>query len=77
MELSAMGCQLAGQHVFRSRDDYREEQAANLMLVGFFCLFAFVILFVFIGMNTEMTARPDGSTARYNGTETTGSSSRN
>jgi hypothetical protein len=63
--------------MFRSRDDYREEQAANLMLVGLLCLFAFVVLFVFIGMNTEMAARSDGSTARYNGVETTGSSRSN
>ena len=47
------------------------------MLAGFLCLFAFVVLFVFIGMNTEMAARPDGSAARYNGIETTGSSRSN
>ena len=47
------------------------------MLAGFLCLFAFVVLFVFIGMNTEMAARPDGSAARYDGTETTGSSRSN
>ena len=47
------------------------------MLTGFLCLFAFVVLFVFVGLNTEMAARPDGSAARYIGAETTGSSSKN
>ncbi len=47
------------------------------MLVGFLCLFAFVALFIFIGMNTEMAARSDGSTAQYTGVETTGSSNSN
>lgn len=47
------------------------------MLVGLLCLFAFVVLFVFIGMNTEMAAQSDASAARYNGIETTGSSRNN
>ncbi|MBZ0148410.1 MAG: hypothetical protein K8F62_12845 [Pseudorhodoplanes sp.] len=63
--------------MFRSRDDYREEQAANLMLVGVLCLFAFVVLFIFIGMNTEMAARSDASAAQHKGVETTGSSRSN
>jgi hypothetical protein len=78
MTLSAVGRQPTGRHeMFRSRDDYREAQAANLMLVGFLCLFAFVVLFIFIGMNTEMAARSDGSAPQFKGTETTGSSRSN
>ncbi len=47
------------------------------MLVGVLCLFAFVVLFIFIGMNTEMAARSDASAAQHKGVETTGSSRSN
>lgn len=47
------------------------------MLVGVLCLFAFVVLFIFIGMNTEMAARSDASAEQHKGVETTGSSRSN
>ena len=58
--------------MFQSRDRYGEAQAANLMITGLLCLFAFVVLFVFISFRPEMLARSDVATTR--GDETTGSS---
>jgi hypothetical protein len=47
----------------RNQDSYRnhdaDAQAANLALVGLLFLFTFVVLFVFIGMSTEMATRSD------------------
>jgi hypothetical protein len=66
--------------MFQSRNDgfqsriNREEQAANLMVAGLLCLFAFVVLFVFISLNSEMSIGPDPATAQVRGVETTGSS---
>jgi len=78
LTLSAVGRQPTGRHdMFRVRDEDRDAQAANLMVVGFLCLFAFVVLFIFIGMNTEMAARSDASAVQYKWIETTGSSRSN
>ena len=60
--------------LFQSRSNYREEQATNLMVAGLLCLFAFVVLFVFINLNSEMSIGPDPATAQVRGVETTGSS---
>lgn len=60
--------------MFKSQEnDYGEDQAANLTLVGLLFLFAFVVLFVFIAMNTETTARSDlPSTAQYHAGQQSG-----
>jgi hypothetical protein len=80
--LSAVGRQPTGRKAmfqsrndgFQSRTSYREEQAANLMVAGLLCLFAFVVLFVFISLNSEMSIGPDPAKAQVRGIETTGSS---
>jgi hypothetical protein len=59
--------------MFQSRSDYREEQAANLMVAGLLCLFAFVVLFAFISLNSEISIGPDPATAQTKSVETTGS----
>jgi hypothetical protein len=58
----------------QSRSNFGEEQATNLMVAGLLCLFAFVVLFVFINLNSEMSIGPDPATAQARGVETTGSS---
>lgn len=60
--------------MFQSRNDYREEQAASLMLAGLLFLFAFVVLFIVIDLNSEMPTGPDGAAVQFKGIETTGSS---
>ena len=60
--------------MFQSRSDFREEQAANLMIAGLLCLFAFVMLFVFINLNAEISIGPDPAAAQLKEIETIGSS---
>jgi len=57
-----------GCAMFKSdQNDYGEDQATNLALVGLLFLFAFVVLFIFIGMNADMTSdAPASTTTRQN-----------
>ena len=59
MALSVRHCEDGIDAMQNTRKDYGEDRAANLTLIGLLGLFAFVVLFIFVSMTTQMVTRSD------------------